>query len=69
MTYGIGRIPADVDPMNELMAEIEAERLQPTPPPPKGRERLRCPECGQTGYSGAYPFSTGYGDGRCDDCG
>jgi hypothetical protein len=30
--YGIGRVPGDVDPIEELMAEVEAERLQPTPP-------------------------------------
>lgn len=31
--YGIGRVPADVDPADELLAEFEAERIQPTPRP------------------------------------
>jgi len=30
------------------------------------RDLLRCPRCGQTGYSGAYPFSTV--PPNCDDC-
>ncbi len=30
MTYGIGRVPADVDPNDEIIARIEAERMQPT---------------------------------------
>lgn len=42
MTYGIGRIPADVDPTSEAMAELEAERLQPRPRPTK-----RCSHCGR----------------------
>lgn len=29
--YGIGRVPKDVDPIKETLAEIEAEELQPTP--------------------------------------
>ena len=32
------------------------------------RGELRCRKCGQTGHSGAYPFSTLPGSGRCDDC-
>lgn len=32
------------------------------------RPVLRCKSCGQTGRSGAYPFSTLPGSGRCDDC-
>ena len=67
--YDIGRIPTDVDPSDERLAELEAERLQPTTQSEKKRKLLRCPECGQVGYEGAYPFSTGYYDGRCDDCG
>jgi len=41
MTYGIGRIPRDVDPTSEAMAELEAERLQPTP-----KKTKRCSNCG-----------------------
>lgn len=66
--YGIGRVPRDVDPTDEALAELEAERLQPTPAPPKGRRYLVCSVCGQDGYEGAYPFSTLPGSGRCDDC-
>jgi len=32
------------------------------------RSVLRCKSCGQTGRSGAYPFSTLPGSGLCDDC-
>ena len=31
-------------------------------------EFIRCKCCGQTGYAGAYPFSTIASSGRCDDC-
>lgn len=31
-----------------------------------GRRFYRCPRCGTTGYSGAYPFSTC--PPTCDDC-
>lgn len=34
-----------------------------------GRKLLRCPRCGTRGYSGGYPFSTGYNNDVCDDCG
>jgi len=34
--YGIGRIPADVDPVEETLAEIEAERIQPSYRPAAG---------------------------------
>lgn len=44
MSYGIGRVPQDVDPITEALAELEAERLQPTRPasPPTGH----CARCG-----------------------
>jgi len=42
MSYGIGRVPVDVDPNTELMAELEAERLQPRSKPTK-----RCGHCGR----------------------
>jgi hypothetical protein len=66
--YGIGRIPADVDPAEEALAELDAERLQPTPRPPINRKFMRCKSCGQTGYTGGYPFSTNPSSGNCDDC-
>jgi hypothetical protein len=45
-------------------------RIKPAPrpvPTPDPRPMLRC-RCGNTGYAGAYPFSTLPGSGRCDDC-
>ncbi len=66
--YGIGRVPVDVDPVEEELAELEAERLQPTPPAPKGRTFMTCRHCRQTGYTGDYPFSTLASSGLCDDC-
>lgn len=45
-------------------------RVKPAPRPEPAadrRPRLRC-RCGNTGYAGAYPFSTLPGSGRCDDC-
>ena len=65
--YGIGRVPEDVDPIAERLAEIEAERLQPTPRP-TGRV-MRCRECHEVGEVGEYPFSTNPSSGLCDDCG
>jgi hypothetical protein len=64
--YGIGRVPADVDPTSEALAELEAERLQPTPKP--RREVMRCRRCRQVGEVGGYPFSTCPDSGLCDDC-
>jgi len=66
--FGIGRLSREVDLAEEMLAELEAERLQPTPPPPKGRRFMTCRHCRQTGYTGAYPFSTNPGSGLCDDC-
>ena len=66
--YGIGRIPHDVDPAEEMLAEIEAEQLQPAPAPPRDRRYRACIVCGQGGYEGAYPFSTAPSTGCCDDC-
>jgi hypothetical protein len=57
--YGIGRVPADVDPTSEAMAEIEAERLQPTPKPTK-----RCSHCGRA--TGEL-MSSAHGS-VCPDC-
>ena len=68
--FGVGRVPADVDPAEEALAELAAEQIQPTPAPPAGREYLVCKHCGQGGYRGAYPFSTYPSSMRtCDDCG
>lgn len=65
--FGIGeagRVPAS-DPL----AEAEAERLQPTRRRVRaGQVFMRCRRCGQTGYTGEYPFSTYPDSGRCDDC-
>lgn len=39
--------------------------------PPKADTYRECRVCGQTGYVGAYPFSTLYSPNRrcvCDDC-
>ncbi len=67
MEYGIGRVPADVDPTSEALANLEAERIQPTPRPT--RPVVTCPKCHQSGQRGRYPFSTGYARNLCDDCG
>ena len=67
--YGIGRVPADVDPLDETMALIEAERLQPSRPRPRpSQEYMVCRRCGQGGYTGEYPFSTVASLRICDDC-
>jgi len=66
MTYGIGRVPADVDFSDEFLAELEAERLQPTPR--RTEKPITCRRCRQTGYAGEYPFSTLGGENLCDDC-
>ena len=60
----LGQIPAS-DPL----AEMEAEELQPTTRRLRpGQRQMRCRECGQTGYTGEYPFSTNPSSGLCDDC-
>ena len=68
MKFGIGRLPSDVDLIEERLAQIEAERLDPTPKPRPEQRRLRCKRCGQSGYSGEYPFSTNPASNICDDC-
>jgi hypothetical protein len=75
--YGIGRVPADVDPVEETLARLEAAEIQAAHLAPLDhgdRERLTCRRCGEEGYWGEYPFSTyGHlvrgGTGICDDCG
>lgn len=42
MGFGIGRVPRDVDTGAETAAEVEAERLQPSP-----RRTKRCSRCGR----------------------
>jgi len=37
-------------------------------PSSTGPRYLRCRSCGQSGYTGGYPFSTCAGSGKCDDC-
>lgn len=63
MDYGIGRVPADVDPTSEALAELEAERLQPTPRAsdtiaPAGTTTARRSDgtgsCEQCGRGGSY---------------
>jgi hypothetical protein len=64
--YGIRRLTREVDMAKERLAELEAERIQPTPKPT--RETMRCKRCGQVGQLGQYPFSTAPSTGLCDDC-
>ena len=59
MTYGIGRIPRDVDPTAEAMAELEAERIQPHPNPTK--------ICGHCGRPTSELMSASHGS-VCPDC-
>ncbi len=40
--YGIGRVPRDVDPTQEALAELEAQSLQPKP-----RQLRKCSHCGR----------------------
>lgn len=47
---------------------MAAIRRRPAPRRESTRPRIRCKSCGQTGYSGSYPFSTNPGSGLCDDC-
>jgi len=67
MGYGIGRVPRDVDPVEEVLAQLEAARIQPPTRRPS-RPKRRCRRCRQEGYAGEYPFSTLPGSGLCDDC-
>ena len=67
MTYGIGRIPEDVDPIEERLAELEAMELTGTTYK-RPSDYLVCKSCGQSGRKGSYPFSTCPGSGYCDDC-
>jgi len=57
--YGIGRVPADVDAVEETLAELEAERIQPSGRPPRGQV---CP----TGTTNGQPGRPG---DRCATCG
>lgn len=41
---------------------------QSSNPVQSGPRYLRCRSCGQSGYTGGYPFSTLASSGRCDDC-
>ena len=75
--FGIGRLPADRDPVAETLANVEAAEIMArhTVPLDHGdRESVHCRRCGETGYWGEYPFST-YGhlvrgtSAICDDCG
>lgn len=34
----------------------------------RNRKHRVCSDCGQSGYEGAYPFSTIVGGNICDDC-
>lgn len=74
--YGIGRVPRDVNPVDETLARLEAERLESqivTPASHRGQP-VRCRRCGERGWWGESPFTT-YGHeapgttGICDDCG
>ena len=67
MSYGIGRLTAETNPVDEALAELEAERIQPIPR--TKRPTVRCRRCGMEGAAGSYPFSTCAGFGLCDDCG
>ncbi len=73
MSYGIDRVPRDVDPTSETMAALEgAEIVVSATAGPRDPSNYReCRRCGQMGYVGAYPFSTVYSPNRrclCDDC-
>ncbi|KKL87970.1 hypothetical protein LCGC14_1929380 [marine sediment metagenome] len=59
MTYGIGRVPADVDQTSEALAELEAQRLQPRPKPTK-----ICSNCGQS----TNELMTSAHGSVCPDC-
>lgn len=76
MSYGIGRVPADMDATSEAIAELEAQacvarviRYTPATTPAKSRVWKTCRRCRQGGYVGSYPFSTAPNSGLCDDCG
>jgi hypothetical protein len=47
---------------------MAAIRARPAPRSRPARKRLTCRSCGQSGYSGSYPFSTCASSGYCDDC-
>lgn len=77
MTYGIGRIPADSDD-DYHATQLKIEAIKKGIYPPKDTTNQsnyrRCPECGTTGRTGGYPFSTYGAMARgsrqiCDDCG
>jgi len=58
--FGIGRVPADVDPTSEAVAEAESERLQPHAIPPQ--RMTKCRRCG-TPIARAHALS-----GMCQGC-
>ncbi len=71
MSYGINRVPRDVDPTAETLADLEAveimaRAIKPLQRPP--RKQMTCRHCRQSGYVGEYPFSTAPATGLCDDC-
>jgi hypothetical protein len=65
--FGISELGST--PASDPLAEIEAERLQPTRRRLRpGQEWMQCRNCGQVGYTGEYPFSTNPSSRLCDDC-
>lgn len=55
-------------PAAPATAKMAAIRRRPAPRSRPARKRLTCRSCGQSGYSGSYPFSTCASSGLCDDC-
>lgn len=67
------KIPSDDFYENEEFEKLRAELTQRKAKEimrerkkAEGKEFMRCPICGQGGYSGEYPFSTC--PPNCDDC-
>jgi len=58
----LGSVPADV-----ISDEAEEAAMSGLSHSPKAKF-MRCSGCGQTGWTGQYPFSTLPSSGMCDDC-
>jgi len=58
----LGQLPADT-----TSAEAEEAAMRKLSRSPEA-QFMRCSVCGQTGWTGQYPFSTFPDSGMCDDC-
>ena len=67
MGYGIGRVPRDVDPSDELRAELEIAEREAKQRPPADYPRGRKLDCGHTVYYQWEVMSASLGS-TCGGC-